>query len=357
MVKVRNQTVFENYKEEVSKSAVEKIEKAGLLDKIQVKELLPQCRKLVSTMDLPKEEWLKWRQKGLGGSDVASIFEINPFSSSLSLYFDKTEKIKPEAEEEENLPAEMGTFLEPFCERKFLRWGRLEKGWDIQIIPYPYILQHKSNDLALANLDGIFRNPENGQLELVEYKTTSERNYQNWTDENLPEYYYLQIQWYLYVTGLQKCYLAFMIGNNLFNVTEIDRNDEVIDQLVEGTTWWWNEFVAKKVAPAPDGSKASSKTLEKMYKVVPGKEVILDGMDNVLEQIINLKKEIKIHKDALESQTQLVKAKMKDAELAKCNHLKVTWKSVKKKGHYVKDSEYRMFRISKNKGEMNVKLK
>ena len=35
--------------------------------------------KLVSTREMPREEWLSWRRKGIGGSDAASILGLNPY--------------------------------------------------------------------------------------------------------------------------------------------------------------------------------------------------------------------------------------------------------------------------------------
>lgn len=33
---------------------------------------------LVDTADLPEDEWLEWRKKGIGGSDAAAILGISP---------------------------------------------------------------------------------------------------------------------------------------------------------------------------------------------------------------------------------------------------------------------------------------
>jgi len=312
------------------------------------------CRKLVNIKGMPKLEWLKWRQKGIGGSDVATVFGINPWSSTVSLYFDKTETIKPDRIEEENIPAELGNFLEPFIEKKFVQWCKKAKGWDIETIPYPFILQHKSNDIALANLDGLFRNPENGQLEIIEYKSTSERNYQLWIDENLPEYYYLQVQWYLYITGLQKCYMAFLIGKSIFNVTEIDRNDEVIDQLVDGCNWWWEEYIMKQVCPAPDGSFSTEKALQKMFpQPKEGSIIELPGFSGHIEEIARLAKNMKADKETSDRLKQEIKLKMGDNEVAVSpgDGKKFTWKVQYRKGYTTQDSKSRVFRISKYEGE------
>ena len=44
---------------------------------------------LVDTENLPREEWLEWRRKGIGGSDAATIIGVSPFSTARDLYYDK----------------------------------------------------------------------------------------------------------------------------------------------------------------------------------------------------------------------------------------------------------------------------
>ena len=43
---------------------------------------------LVSTEDLPREQWLEYRRKGIGGSDAAAVLGISPFRSGRDLYYD-----------------------------------------------------------------------------------------------------------------------------------------------------------------------------------------------------------------------------------------------------------------------------
>ena len=307
--------------------------------------------RLVCTNGLTKKEWLEYRQKGVGGSDIASICGINPWHSVLATYYDKTEKI-PELEAE-NLPAELGIFLEPFIKVKLQKWLQENEGFTADILSMPFILQHPTNKIALANLDDYFYHPLKKEDVIVEYKTTSERNYTNWIDENIPDYYYLQIQWYLYVTNCKTCYLATLVGNNKFIVTVIERNDEVIEQIIVKVDEFWKNFVQKKTPPAPDGTISAKETLDLMYKDVEvGKEINFEGDIPLgyVQEITNLKKKRKEIKVALEKCEQYIKGKMGTAEIATCGDWRITWKEQSKKEHLVKASKFRVLRISKNKG-------
>ncbi len=310
------------------------------------------CNILTPTEGLSKADWLRFRQKGIGGSDIASVCGINTWKSALALWHEKTEKI--EDEEKENLPAELGTFLEPFIQGRFEKWIEKEEGVKIAVASVPYILQHKENNIALANLDGVFLHPDKLAC-LTEYKTTSEFFYKQWQDENLPDNYYLQVQWYLYVTGLEYCYLSFLVGNRKFAVLVIERNQEVIDEIVEKADYFWKTFVIPKVAPAPDGSFSSGEALKKMYpKEDEGKIIDVTGdgdiehnfvkVDFVNEQIKGLKEELEVNKQA-------IKAKQGDNVILICGEKKATWKEVFREEYIVKASSSRQFRISKYKGE------
>lgn len=45
---------------------------------------------LIETKNLSKEEWLRVRKRGLGGSDISVLLGINPWRSELELWLDKT---------------------------------------------------------------------------------------------------------------------------------------------------------------------------------------------------------------------------------------------------------------------------
>jgi putative phage-type endonuclease len=306
---------------------------------------LAEPKRLISTDNLSKETWLKFRQKGIGGSDIASICGVNPYKSALALYYEKTEEIKED--EEENLPAELGTYLEPFLRVKFDKWIRKSESPDIVVGIMSYILQHPENKIALANIDSFMDHPERGRGG-VEFKTTSERNWKDWEEDKLPDYYYLQCQWYMYVTGWDYWYIAFLIGNRKFGVKVIKRNEEVINNIVKQANDFWNNFVIPKIPPAPTGDYSSEQTLSKLYpKEKEGKIITLDIKKN-LEAIDNFTEQIKTLQGQLDIEKQYIKSLMKDAEVALCGDKKITWKEVIKKEYIVKASKYRMLKISDN---------
>lgn len=65
---------------------------------------------------------------------------------------------------------------------------------------------------------------------ILEIKTASEYLKQDWDDGNIPDYYYVQLQWYLYVTGLQWGYFVTLIGGNKYREYEVIRDEDMIQE-------------------------------------------------------------------------------------------------------------------------------
>ena len=74
---------------------------------------------LVDTAHLSREEWLSYRRRGIGGSDVASIFGISPFRTARDIYYDKLNIASVDEYEGNWVAMEMGNLLEPLVAKIF----------------------------------------------------------------------------------------------------------------------------------------------------------------------------------------------------------------------------------------------
>src|SRR5690606_29968470 len=48
-----------------------------------------QAVRLADVREMTREDWLQARRRGIGGSDIATIAGVNPWSSPVELYLDK----------------------------------------------------------------------------------------------------------------------------------------------------------------------------------------------------------------------------------------------------------------------------
>ncbi|WP_051331004.1 YqaJ viral recombinase family protein [Aneurinibacillus terranovensis] len=305
---------------------------------------LPQeilAKRLFETERMERDEWLSSRRKGIGGSDVGAICGVNPYKSAMSVYLDKIGEAIPF---DGNIATEIGNELEPYLRRKFTEWMKENEGIDIEVQEEKCIFQHPEQGFMFANLDGVFYHPEYG-LCVLELKTANEFAKGSWEEDEVPDSYYLQVQHYLAVTGLQMAYIGYLIGNRKFDVKQIPRNDNVIANLIEIERNFWNENVRVKIPPMPDGSEDSAVALKTLYPESDGTIIELHHMQEERNRYKELGKQKKEIEQEMEAIKQRFMAEMKDAEIAFVGEKKVTWKVVTKKGYFVQPSANRQLRI------------
>ena len=73
-------------------------------------------KRLISTVGLPKEDWLKIRRTGLTGTDIGAITGMNPYSSAFQVYHDK---LSEEIEDFDNEAMRQGRDLEEYVAKRF----------------------------------------------------------------------------------------------------------------------------------------------------------------------------------------------------------------------------------------------
>lgn len=275
---------------------------------------------LVRTNNLSREEWLKYRTQGIGGSDVSIIAGINPFKSVYQLWREKTGQAEPEQTDSEY--AYFGTLLEPIVRKEFtVRTG-------IKVRAKHAILQSEAHPFMLADLDGVIN--DKGGSAIFEAKTASAYKQEIW-EEGIPAAYMLQIQHYMAVTGAKKTYIAALVGGNRFYCHEIARDEEMIGKIIAMEKYFWENHVVKGIEPVPDGSDATTAYFNEKFAVSNGKtielpEAALQACEKY-ERLTMQVKELETEKNAVGNQ---LKSYMKEYEIGTVGDKKITWKPVSK---------------------------
>ncbi|MCL2301375.1 MAG: YqaJ viral recombinase family protein [Firmicutes bacterium] len=168
---------------------------------------------LCDTAGMTRERWLDCRMHGpagtipytLGGSDVSVVLSSSPWTTPLELWRIKKGLMKPN--DGANATAkEMGHLMEPIVA---LCYAKMTGN---TIIEDTGLYQHADYPWALANLD--YRLEEGGMQGVLECKTTTYHKAGDWTDDQIPYYYELQVRFYLAVMDLDFADIACMWGFN-----------------------------------------------------------------------------------------------------------------------------------------------
>jgi putative phage-type endonuclease len=305
---------------------------------------------LALTNEMSREEWLKARKAGIGGSDAAAIAGLNKWKSPVAVYLDKIGQ-SPE-EDTAGESAYWGTVMEDIVAHEF------SKRTGLKVRRRNAILTHPEHSFMLANVDRLIV----GKQEGLECKTASEYLKDEWKDDEIPAQYLIQCQHYMAVTGYEAWWIAVLIGGNKFIYKKIERDEELIQYLIDIEKNFWENHVLKEIPPMFDGSDASSELLKVMYpEAVPETEIELSPEANklieALDQVNEELKQLETQKKEYENQ---IKAMMGENEKAFAGERIITWKTIHSnkfdskrfaKDHpelynqYTKTSSYRRFMV------------
>lgn len=273
---------------------------------------------LANTADMTHEEWLQTRTKGLGGSDASIVLGLNRWKTPFELWLEKTGQVIPESSQSE--AAYWGTVMEDIVAKEF------ENRTGKKVRRRNATFQHPEYPFLIANVDRLVV----GEKAILECKTTSAYNADEWKDDEIPSPYIVQVQHYLGVLGpeYEKAYIAVLIGGQKFVWKEIERDDELIDMIFQAERHFWHEHVEKNVPPALDGSSAAEQFLKERYEEVdPEKTIDLKyEFKEKIEELLSLKETIKELEKQARSIENRIKYELKDAEVGFVQNYQVTWK-------------------------------
>ncbi|MFE6355920.1 YqaJ viral recombinase family protein [Streptomyces rochei] len=230
----------------------------------------PSGATVVLGPDPDPEQWHAVRATGIGGSDIAAICGLNPWTSPLEIWFKKVGQAVPRRDDEAlSEAAEMGHELEPVVARRFT------KQTGLPALSNPGTLRLPDVPWALVNLDRA--TIENGEMGALELKTRSSYALNEWLEET-PVDVQVQVQWQLMVTGWSFGYTAALIGGQRTIVHRIERDEKLIDDLLAIAAEFWG-WVTTGTQPPLDGSVATGQLLDRLHAHSTRKDVIADAAE------------------------------------------------------------------------------
>lgn len=249
---------------------------------------------------IEREEFLQRRKSGIGGSDVAAVLGVSKWKTQFELYKDKTSDII-DVQEKEILY--WGSKQEPLIANRF---SELNK---VKVQRRNTMYRHSVYPELIANID---RYIVGGAI--LECKTCSawaQGKFGKAGDE-IPDEYQLQVQHYMYVTGIREAYLAVLIGGNEYRQFEIPYHSDLAEFAAGQCVAFWRNNVLKGIPPAP----TSRDQLTDYYIAKSGASI------TATPAIMGLVEEYKALKsDKKECETRMDEVKFAIQEFAGCNEL------------------------------------
>ncbi len=271
-----------------------------------------------------REEFLKARKRGIGGSDSAAIVGVSPYTTPLQLYLEKTGQWQKQTTDAQEKIFERGNILEPFLRNLFQK----DFGFEVEETSQKV---HKTHDYIIANVDGLIRE-DNAIIEFKTRSNFSKYSFGNELTDEIPNHYLLQCHHYLLVhENCNKVYLAVLDCNQevLNLLTELvktfganckelqaldiklklyivhkDENHKKLAQLLyEKYDIFWNQHVLPQIPPA----YSSFEDVKILFPTSSDNEVVADEkIENEIKEIKESEQIIKEIEKKIEEKKSLV---------------------------------------------------
>ena len=272
---------------------------------------------IADTRKMSHQDWLAMRKAGIGGSDCAPAVGLSRWKSPFQLWSEKTNRITPTKAGE---AAYWGSVMEPILRNEFAKRTNLE------VHELPAFLRSKEHPFMLANIDGYVKN-EDGSYSVLEIKTANAyAAVQDWQN-GLPIEYYCQVMHYMAVTGMSSAYVSVLLGGNQFDIQKIERDEEMIQHIIQMEEHFWYEYMLKDTPP-----EATAKDNEFMSQLYPKSEEKAIEMPaqakDILEDYEKACHDLALAKEAKEEAEAKLKLMLANAEVGISGNFKVSWKNV-----------------------------
>ena len=291
---------------------------------MDILKYLPNCTVFSTVKQEDDEEgWLKARTRGIGGSDVGAICGVSPFTSARQIYLNKTgqfqDALKPNDAAKERM--HFGHMLEPIVADEYSqRTGN-------KVIAVNATLVHKGHTWALANVDRLIVDDDGRPVGVLECKTTSEYMNEEWESGEILMSYIYQLNWYLWILGLEKGAFACLVGGNKFYYYDVFRNDELLENTIipAAEKFWFENVLALK---EPEMQATDTDFANSIYStVVKNSEITLpdDETNELAHTVFDCQAKIKELTTIMEEAQNRIKDRLKDNEIGYTKDYTIKW--------------------------------
>lgn len=253
-------------------------------------------------------EQIALRRQGITATDVAALSGCHPYRTPLNVYLDKTGDAPSFVASER---VRWGNLLEPLIRQDYARRHAVE-------VIEPGTLTHADVPWAMATPDGVAvlqGMPVRG-LEIKTHTVRIAAEYGAPGTDEVPGYVLVQCVWNLYVAGLDRWdVVAFWDGQPHDFV--IERDDELVGQLVEVAERFLRDHVRPGVPPRPDGSEHFTRYLAARHPRDSSSLLDVSGRPDVMLLISDLRAQRELlasSERCVETATQRLKEIIGDAE-------------------------------------------
>lgn len=234
-----------------------------------------------------RETFLLNRKLGIGGSDIASIMNLSPYSTPLDVY---REKMSPEVMyEEEGEDLKRGKRVERYILQEYCEANDCAVEVNLPTVIHPeYPFMRGNIDARVV-----------GQNVIVEAKSTK-CPIAKW-EEGIPEYYRTQVAYYAMLFNADRVDVPVLFSNWQYACFTYWRDSEYEALIKEAVINFWNNHIIPGIPPEP----STPAELQTVYPKIENAKTI--KADNEIREKVCQWQEAAIKRKELEKQEEKLK--------------------------------------------------
>lgn len=196
------------------------------------------------------EDFLSARREGVGGSDAGAIAGVDPYRTAYDVY---REKHGFDVEPHISNHIKRGRGMEALVFGEYLE----ARPDDTLTHPVPRA-SHPQHPWMIGHMDAIITSPSREGPGVLEVKAPSRAMFAKIKAEGVPLSWRMQLQHYLAITGYEWGVFAIFCADSWeLMLIDVDRDDDVITNLIAVEEDFWKNHVLKYKAPRVESGKPS----------------------------------------------------------------------------------------------------
>lgn len=294
-----------------------------------------------------REEWLKWREKNIGASDVAALFGQHPYVTPLKLW--AWHRGEAARDTQDNAAMRRGRIFE-----RAVLSAYQEEHPDLYLQPGEEY--HEIPSLRMGATPDAWAVETGGEPELVQIKTVTPGKFENEWQDGPTLSYLMQLQTEMLVCNAKRGRLVVMVMDG-FNLPIHEYCYEALPQYQQAVHRAAVEFWGRVIDGAqPDALAGDCDILQQLHpQHTPDSTIALGGMPRIRDAIDRLKKA----QHAMGQQNKIVEAAKAEICAALGNHERgvlpgwtINWPTVRESfvPGYTRKA-HRRLTISKERGQ------
>jgi predicted phage-related endonuclease len=276
------------------------------------------------------DEWLDFRLKGIGCSEVGSIMGVNKWSHAAHVFSQKVGETGLKIED--NMPMHMGRLMEPVVMDMWQFWdpdtgsldSYLENSANGEIVRECYkpdiYLQNNKYPWLIGGCDALFEHE--GKVAILEVKTISSYSADQY-EGGIPPSYIFQIQAYMALHDAEYAEIVMLKDGRDIEVFPFERNDTIIDAMVEKCSDFWDKVtLAKGYIGSGEKDKAFTEFYPEADDTTSYQEFVKDrfkdgGREGGISSTDEIDASVERYLDLSEKEKELKALKLKESNIIK----------------------------------------